>query len=239
MFDVNAPFLYIVTAVLVLFVLAQSLTFMLRAMKRGRELGLSRAVMKKTVWSSALFSIPPAVAILLGVITLSRMLGLPWPWLRLSVLGAITYELPAATATAGALGLSTSEPITDASAFAAVAWVMTIGIIPGLVLVMLKLRSIERGVSRLSGGDERWRKIFMDSLFMGMIAAFVGMLFADVRSGLPGFVPLATAAVSAVLMALMGLLIKSGKAKWLEQYALPVSMLGAMAASIPLTAWMR
>ena len=42
--------------------------------------------------SSAVFTIAPAVAILLGVITLSKALGLPLPWLRLSVVGALTYD---------------------------------------------------------------------------------------------------------------------------------------------------
>jgi len=36
-----------------------------------------------------------------------------------------------------------------------------------------------------------------------------------------------------------GLLIKKCRVTWLEQYALPISMLGAMAASIPVTALMK
>ena len=32
-----------------------------------------------------------------------------------------------------------------------------------------------------------------------------------------------------------GILIKKCNVRWLEQYALPISMLGAMAASIPVT----
>jgi len=46
------------------------------------------------------------------------------------------------------------------------------------------------------------------------------------------------ALVSAVIMAVLGILIKVCKISWLEQYALPLSMLGAMAASIPVTALM-
>ncbi len=72
-----------------------------------------------------------------------------------------------------------------------------------------------------------------------MISAFLGLLFANIRQGLPGFIPLAVALASAVLMGICGLLIKKAKMAWLEQYALPISMLGAMALSIPITAWMR
>ncbi len=237
-FSVNSSFLYLLTSLVILFVLAQSVFFLVKAARRARQLGMQKGVISKTIASSALFTVAPAVAILLGVITLSKFLGLPLPWLRLSVLGALTYELPAATTTAGAMGLSTSAPVTDPAAFSAITWVMTLGIIPGIFLVLFGLKKIQSGLTSIKRKDEKWSNIFMDSLFMGMISAFSGLLFADIRLGLPGFIPLAVAAAAAVIMGVCGILIKVCKIKWLEQYALPISMLGAMAASIPLTALM-
>lgn len=237
-FSVNSGFLYGVTAVVILYVLAQSLFFLVRAAKRAKELGISGGTIRKTVVSSGLFSIAPAAAILLGVITLSKFMGLPLPWLRLSILGALTYELPAATSTATAMNLSLSETITDPHAFTAIAWVMTLGIIPGIFLVLFGLKKIQSGIVNLQTKDAKWGELFMSGMFLGMISAFVGMLFADIRLGLPGFIPIAVALVSALIMAVEGLLIKVCKLSWLEQYALPISMLGAMAASIPLTALM-
>ena len=90
-FSVNSGFLYAVTAVVIVYVLAQSGFFLVRAAKRAKQVGISGAVVRKTILSSALFTVAPAVAILLGVVTLSKFLGLPLPWLRLSVLGALTY----------------------------------------------------------------------------------------------------------------------------------------------------
>ena len=237
-FSVNSPFLYGVTAVVILYVLAQSLFFLARAARRAKELGIQPSVIKKTILSTSLFTIAPAVAILLGVITLSKFLGLPLPWLRLSILGALTYELPAASSTATAMNLSLSSAITDPKAYSAIAWVMTLGIIPGIFVVLFGLKKMQSGIVSLKSKDPKWGEIFMSSMFLGMISAFVGMLFSDVRLGLPGFIPIAVALVSAVLMAVEGILIKVYKWGWLEQYALPISMLGAMAASIPLTALM-
>ena len=51
-------------------------------------------------------------------------------------------------------------------------------------------------------------------------------------------IPIAVAFSSALLMALCGILIKVFKWTWLEQYAMPVCMLGAMALSLPITALM-
>ena len=237
-FTVNSGFLYGVTAVVILFVLAQSVFFLVRAARRARQLGISGTVIKKTIFSSSLFSIAPAVAILLGVITLSKFLGLPLPWLRLSILGALTYELPAATTTATAMNLSLSQTITDARSFAAIAWVMTLGIIPGIFVVLFGLKKIQSGIVSIKSKDPKWGELFMSSMFLGMISAFVGMLFSEVHLGVPGFIPLVVALVSAVIMAVCGILIKKCHIAWLEQYALPLSMLGAMAASIPVTALM-
>ncbi len=238
-FNVNSGFLYGVTSIVILFVLSQSGYFLYRAYKRARELNISASVLKKTIASSAVFTIAPAAAILVGVISLSAFLGLPWPWLRLSVLGAVTYELPAATATAKGMQLSLSSTITDPKAFTAIAWVMTLGIIPGIFVILFGLKKIQSGVMNLKNKDEKWGDAVLTSLFLGMIAAFLGMLFADVRNGLPGFIPLVVALVSAVLMSICGLLINKAKVTWLEQYALPISMLGAMALSIPITALMQ
>ena len=64
-FSVNSGFLYAVTALVVVFVLAQSAFFLLKAARRARQLGITGQTIRKTVLSSALFSVAPAVAILL------------------------------------------------------------------------------------------------------------------------------------------------------------------------------
>lgn len=238
-FSPNSTFLYLVAGVVIVYVLVQSAFFLYKALRQGRALGIARSTLRKTFWSSALFSIMPAVSFLIGVISLSAFLGLPLPWIRLSVIGAITYELPAAESTARALQVPTNTLVTDAGNFATIAWVMTLGILSGLLVILFGLRRIQSGLLNIKSKDERWGEIFVSALFMGMIAAFVGMLFADIRQGLSGWVPVAVALASALLMAVCGLLIKKLKWTWLEQYALPLCMLGGMALSLPLTAWMK
>lgn len=234
-FSVNSGFLFAVTGVVVVFVIAQSVFFLARALRQARALGMTASVLRKTVASSAVFTIAPAIAILLGVITLSKFLGLPLPWLRLSVLGALTYELPAATTTATGMGLDISQAITDPKAFATIAWVMTLGIIPGVFVVLFGLKKIQGGLLSLKAKDEKWGEIFLTCMFMGMISTFLGMIFSDIRAGLPGWIPVAVALCSAALMGICGLLMKAFKWNWMEQYALPISMLGAMALSILIT----
>ncbi len=227
-FNPNSTFMYIVASCVIVFVLAQSAFFLVRAYRRGKELGISTAKLKKTLVSTAVFTIAPAISILIGIVTLAKFLGIPLPWIRLSVIGALTYELPAATSTANALGVSLSQMVTDPKVYSAIAWVMTLGIMPSIILPPILMKKIQGGVVKLRNKDSKWGDIFMTSLFLGMISAFLGMVFSDVRSGLSGWIPVFVMLVSAALMGIIGLLIKKCNLKWLETYALAISMVGAM-----------
>ena len=141
---------------------------------------------------------------------------------------ALTYELPAATSTANALGISLAETITDPTVFSAIAWVMTLGILPSIILPPVLMKKIQGGVIKMKKKDDKWGDLFMTSMFLGMISAFLGMVFADVRGGIKGLLPIFVLLVSAVLMLVCGLFIKVFKMKWLETYSLAISMVGAM-----------
>lgn len=234
-FTPNSTFMYIIAIGVILFVLAQSVFFLVRALRRGKELGISAAQLKKTVVATAVFTIAPAISILLGVVTLSKFLGIPLPWIRMSVIGALTYELPAATSTANALNISLSELITDPKVYSAIAWVMTLGIIPSIILPPILMKKIRGGMVKLQSKDAKWSDIFMTSLFLGMISAFLGMVFADIRGGITGWIPIFVLLVSALTMAVCGLLIKKCKMQWLETYAMAISMIVAMVFAVVVT----
>lgn len=234
-FSPNSPFLYFLAVLVILFVIAQSVFFLVRACSRAKAIGIDRKQINQTILSTALFTLAPACSILLGILTLSGFLGLPLPWIRLSVVGAITYELPAATSTAKALGIPLSDMIQDPKVFSAIAWVMTLGIMPSIVLVPILLRRIQNGLLRLKYKDSKWGELFVTAMFLGMISAFLGMVFADIRSGLSGWIPVFVLLFSALLMAVCGLLVQKCRMKWLENYALPISMLGAMAFAVAVT----
>ena len=222
----NSGFMYLLGVLVGLFVIAQSVYFLVKAVRRSRELGIAGNVVKRTIASSAVFAILPSVSILLGLITLANTLGLPLPWIRLSVLGAVTYELPAATVALNALGESISAPVSGPLAFNTVAWVMTLGCITPLIIIPLCLKKIQGGVHSLRQKDSHWGDLFLTAMFLGMISAFLGMGISD------GLLSILTLLTSAAIMAVCGVFVKVKKVKWLENFALPISMLGAMALSI-------
>ena len=264
-FRVNHPLLFLMAGILVAVVLAQSVYFLVKAMRRSKELGMDQSKIMKTIKTAAIFTIAPAVAIVISIITLSKKLGLPLPWLRLSVVGSMSYETIAANNALSAMGQSLgSEVPLNAQQYVNVLLVMTISIMVGIWLVPAIGKKLQNGMSNLSNRDAKWADIFQNSLFIGMISAFLGFVFCDVsrlwsadESGLvtvmvtnpetnvkeavsytatSGLVPVFVLVVSALVMVACGLLMKRPKMKWLSEYALPISLILGMAAAIPLTA---
>ena len=241
-FSVNHPIIFIMVGAIIALVLAQSVFFLVRAVKRAKELGIAKGTVTKTITSAALFTIAPAVAILVGVVALSKSLGLALPWLRLSVIGSITYETVAAGNAIEAAGQTMSELVSDPSIFITIAWVMTVGIAAGLVFVPFVTKKLQSGMSKIGMKDKKWGEIFNNAMFLGMISAFLGYVFCDVglifMGDTSGLIPVCVMAVSAVVMAVLGLLATKTKIRWLTDYALPVSLVAGMASAIPFTAWL-
>lgn len=266
-FHINHPILFLIVGLLVAVVLGQSIFFLIKALRRSKALGMDQKKIRKTIGTAAIFTIAPAVAIVISIITLSKNLGLPLPWLRLSVVGSMSYETVAANNALSAMGqfLGSPTPLT-AQQYLNVILVMTISIMMGIWLVPAIGKKLQNGMVKLGNRDKKWADAFSNSLFIGMIAAFLGYVFCDVnqlwtadKNGLiaktateivngqqvevtkyfprtTGLVPVCVMAVSAVTMLICGLLMKFPKLKWLSEYALPISLIVGMAAAIPLTA---
>jgi len=143
-FDVNSPVLFILGGIVIVGVMAQSVFFLVKAWKRGREIGMSADKLKQIAVTAAIFTIAPAIAIVIGVITLAKDLGIPLPWVRLSVIGSLSYETIAATNAENAMGL-TFGSITGltASQYVTIVTVMTISIMVGVWLVPLVAKSLK------------------------------------------------------------------------------------------------
>ena len=245
-FTVNHPVLYVLAGLIVLAVLGQSLFFLLKALKRSREIGMDQSKIRKTIRTAAIFTIAPAVSIVISVIALSKSLGIPLPWLRLSVVGSLSYEAIAAGNALSAMGLELGKvSALTAQQYVNITLVMTISILVGIWLVPLIGKKLLGGMSKLEAKDAKWSEIFQNAMFIGMIAAFLGFVFCDVGmlwnpvEGTPptaGLIPVAVMGVSALVMVCLGLAMR--KWKWLGDYALPISLVLGMISAIPITAWL-
>ena len=245
-FSVNHPILFVLTGLIVAAVLGQSVYFLLKALKRSKEIGMDQVKIRKTIQTAAIFTIAPAVSIVISVIALSKSLGIPLPWLRLSVVGSLSYEAIAAGNALSAMGLELGKVDSlTAQQYVNITLVMTISILVGIWLVPLIGKRLLGGMSKLEAKDAKWSEIFQNAMFIGMIAAFLGFVFCDVGmlwnpvSGInptAGLIPVAVMGVAALVMVCLGLAMK--KWKWLGDYALPISLVLGMISAIPITAWL-
>ena len=226
-FDTNSPVLYLIVGIILAVVLAQAVFFLVRAYRRGVKIGMSKEVLTKTMVRAGVFTIAPAVAILVGIVALSQKLGIPLPWLRLSVIGSFSYETIAANIFKG--------NVTDATAYVTVALVMTCGMLVSMFLPLITGKKIQRGLMKMRSKDKKWGEIFMTALFLGMISAFLGYVFGGVGEGASGWIPVLVFFVSAVVMALCGLLLNVTKWRWINVYALPFCIIVGMVSAVPIT----
>lgn len=246
-FSVNHPILFLLAGFLIAVVLAQSVYFLVKALRRSKQIGMDQAKIKKTIKTAAVFTIAPAVSIVISVITLSKSLGLPLPWLRLSVVGSLSYEAIAASNAVSAMGLTLGKiDNLTAQQFVNISLVMTISIMMGIWLVPAIGKKLLSGMTSLENRDKKWADIFQNAMFIGMISAFLGFVFCDFgRLWIPGdysptsgLIPVCVMAVSALVMVVCGLLMKKPKFTWLGDYALPISLILGMVSAIPITAWL-
>ena len=242
--ELNSPIMYLIVGVVVAFVALVCVVFMVRAYKAGIDIGMDKYKLKQTITSSATFAILPSVGILLGVIALAGSLGIPLPWLRLSVIGALHYETQVAEAAAEAVGLpGLSATYMTKEAFVTIALVMSVCIIWGMVFSIFFTKKYTGG-SRKEKKDKK-KSVFdgfgdkaMTAMFVGLVSCYIGSYIGDFVSseGLFTFkgdlIPILVAIVSAAVMAIFIYLKEKKNQKWVDSFSIAGSMLVAMASAV-------
>lgn len=249
--QLNSPFMYLICGGIVLLVAIICMIFAVRAYRAGKAIGIDVSKMKRVIIASATFAVLPSVGILLGVIALSGSLGTPWPWLRLSVIGALHYETQVADAAAEAVGMEKlSASAMTASGFSTIALLMSFCIIWGMLLMIIngkaystklvlpKPETVETTGKQKKLNLKAFGDTAMTAMFIGLVSAYIASYIGQIVSanGLFTFtgswLPLAVACVSALAMAGFLLVKEKAKAEWIDSFSIAGSMLIAMGAAI-------
>jgi hypothetical protein len=231
---------YLIVALVLAFITVMCFVFLIKSYRAGIKLGMDKKVLRKTITASATFTLLPSISILLGVIALSGSLGVPFSWLRLSVIGALQYELNVAEIAAQSIclsGLRLEE--LSIGAFVTIALVMTIGILGGVFCCIFFLKKY---LGKLNGAPKKEKKDdakpgfgahATTAMFVGLCAAYIGSYVGKAAPGGGGdWMPLAVAGVAAVCMAGFEYLVQKKNMAVLENFSLAASMLVAMAAAV-------
>ena len=234
---VNSGQLYAIVAVVLTVMTLMCVVFLVKSWRAGVKLGMDKAVLRRTITASATFTLLPSISILLGVIALSGSLGVPFSWLRLSVIGSLQYELNVAEIAAQSFGL-TGLRLEELSpgAFITISLVMTVGILGGIICCIFFLKSYMKKLrgkpKKESTGKPGFGAHATTALFVGLCATFVGSYVG--RAVHADWMPLAVALIAGAVMGILEYLTHKKGMVWLENFSLAASMLAAMAAAVGL-----
>ena len=238
----NSAPMFLLGGIVVLFMVVLSVIFLVKSYRAGIALGIEKKALKKAVTASATFTFLPSVSILLGVIALAGSLGVPLPWVRLSVIGALHYEGTAAdvaSRAAGMSGLNAAELTGDT--FVTIALLMTVGIMWSVIMCIIFCKWYSK---KLAGKPEKAaedvpaqkkKKGFGDvmfiAMFIGLVSAYIGSYVGVFTSG-GDYMPITVAVVSGAVMALCEYITKKLQQEWLESFSMALSMLVGMSAAV-------
>lgn len=254
----ESPLMYAIALGVIAFIIGQSLFFIVKSWKHGKKIGISKETLVSTVTSSALFTIAPAISILVTVIALAGALGIVLPWIRLSVIGNLAYETVAAENALQAMGGSLSHEVTDVGQFDTVAWAMTIGSCFPLLFLPFACRKLQKKIGSVINKNEKTSAlgdVVSAAAFIGIISAFIARaingcsvksvkslneageeITSKVISESAGAVSILTLVFAVLFMLVFLMLCKKVKplAK-LEPFAMPLAMFMAMGCAILFT----
>ena len=237
--QVNSGFFYLIVALALTFMTVMCFIFLIKSYRAGIKLGMDKKVLKKTITSSATFTLLPSISILLGVVALSGTLGVPFSWLRLSVIGSLQYELNVAEIAAQSNGMPGLKlDMMDTGKFVTIALVMTIGILGGIFISIFFLKKYLNKVrskpkKENTSGKPGFGAHATTAMFVGLCAAYIGAYIGQAipRAG-SDIMPLLVAIIAAIVMAVFEYFIQKKGKLALENFSLAASMLIAMAAAV-------
>lgn len=258
-------FMYGIALIVVAFVISQSVFFLVKSLKKAKELGIPKETLKTTMVSSAVFTVAPAISILATVIVLANALGIVLPWIRLTVIGNLAYETTAAQTALDFWGESLKNSVSDPQQFATISWAMTLGSIAPLILLPFLCKKLQKKIGATVNKSEKSKK-FGDAVsaaaFIGIVMAFVAreiyaytvqktnvldaagnsimneagqILKVKTITGSAGLMSILVLVCAVVFMLILDIVCKKFKLTKLEPFAMPIAMFAAMGMAVLFT----
>lgn len=223
----NTTWMFVWVGLLLLAVILQCIVFMRSAWKHALELGLKPTQIKKGLTTGISISIMPTLPVLLVLLSLMPLLGIPLPWLRLSIIGSAYYETYAASTALQCVGESLELNGYSVNGWIAAAWVMTVGGSACVLWSSLAIKPISMIYEKAEKVDMRLVLAIGSGCLAGVMA-YVSVSYGFSAMPTKGVVFLISFAVGALLVYLYN---KKPNLKWLSDYLMTISMLIAMVAA--------
>lgn len=225
----NSKLLYILCMGGLLVVAGLCVITILRAWRRASELNIGTDKLKMVLRSSLLYSIVPSLSIVIGLFSLAPVLGIPWSWFRLSILGAVNYELMSADMIATASGYESIGALAqanDPTLISSIMFTMSICIMTGLIASLLFGKKLHNNITETSKNNPQKGAITIACFSLAIAVVFGPMQFFQ------GSVKMLTMITSIVITIAQMIIIRKYNVKWLLNFTLSNALIISMASSL-------
>lgn len=224
----NSRWLWLSTVPVVSVVLLQAAIFFRRAWSDGKEIGLSDDQLRSGFKTGVISAIGPAIAVLVGMLALIATVGGPVAWMRLSVIGSVAFELPAAELGVSQFGYSLGDGDITETAYATAVWSMTLGGTGWLLVSAFGTPHMEKARQKLGEGKDALIPIIGAAAMLGAFAYF---LTGEVAAGTP---ETGSVAAGGLVMLVLLQIADKKEVQWLREWALGTAMLVGLLVGVAL-----
>ncbi|MGN0343319.1 MAG: DUF5058 family protein [Roseburia sp.] len=220
----NSSLMLILIVIGLVYIVGLSLAFLKKAYTRCIELGISRQKVMDVIKSSAIFSIVPAISIVVGFFALVAVFqSVIWPWWRLSVIGSLSYETQISGLLASTFG-STMDQLSPTQ-FGAVLILMSVGMLSGFLILIPFGKKMCMSVNKDKNAST-WKYVFSGVFMMTLFAVYIPVIL--IGDTIQACVMLTGLVVAVVL----GILAKRPGLTWLNNFIMAFTLIIGMASSL-------
>ena len=220
----NSSLMMILVVIGLVYIIGLSLAFLKKAYTRCLELGISKETINNVIKSSAVFSIVPAISIVVGFFALIAVFqSVVWPWWRLSVIGSLSYETQISGLLASSFG-QTMDNLTPQQ-FGAVLILMSIGMLSGFIILIPFGKKMCMSVTK-DENSSTWKYVFSGVFMMTLFAVYIPVI-------LIGDTVQACVMITGLVVAIvLGRLAKKPGLGWLNNFIMAFTLIAGMASSL-------
>lgn len=225
---IQSPLLFALVVIGLLYIVAFSVVYLVKAYKHCLELGITKEEINKVIKSSIVFSIVPSLSIVVGLFVLISVMGTVWAWWRLSVIGSLSYESMISSSVASAIGFATNGEMLEAATgqqFGVVMILMSIGMLSGFLILIPFGKKLSMSVNKTETSND-WKYVLSGVFMLCMFSVYIPVLLIG------DTIQAAVMLTGLVVAVLLGIFAKKPGLKWLADFIMAFSMIAGMASSL-------
>ncbi len=216
----NSAPLWILGAILIIFVLLQNTMYLRLAKKEAETIQFPPEKLRQSMRVGAITAIGPALANIVAMVSMMAALGSPVGWMRLSVIGNATTELGVATVVSLTSGLTGfTDPNMTVSIFALILIMMAVICAGWLIVVIIATPAMGSIRAKIIEKDKTWASVLSTATMVGLFSNLAALQLKTPDAAIYSSV----AASFAVMFLIQTVFAK--KSQKIKMYALAISLI--------------